>query len=243
PHSVSPSSEIPATKVSTKPSSGAKWKVGFISTSLIIFIIVFGIYLRLSLHRIDNPTPLPASLPSPSPTPTPAPVEADDIATLYVPSNYMGAGAKGLVQVDRSFTENPHSAPTCDKWTVRFNEQKRWAAVAWAYPENNWGDQEGRNLSAYERITLWVRGTRGQRLSFKTGGNTKPKATYPSTLPEYTKIVELTGEWQQVIIPLENNRKSNVPIALVWAAEAAGRGTQEMTFYLDDIRLEKTSKP
>lgn len=187
-----------------------------------------------------------AATSSPSPSTSPASDRATtdtaiDLDALYYPSNWMGAAELGtkFVRIDRAHEDKPHSSPSCDKWVVQFRNSTDWAAVGWAFPENNWGNQKGRDLSAYSRITLWARGTEGQQLVFKTGGHTKPGAKFSASMPEQMPVVvNLTNEWQQVTIPLRGD-KSNIPTALVWVAEARRAGGREMTFFIDDLFLEK----
>lgn len=167
---------------------------------------------------------------------------AADLDDLFFPSNWMGLGEQGAkyVQVDRASRENPHSGPTCDKWIVRLHKPGDWAAVGWAYPENNWGDQKGRDLSGYSKISFWIRGaTDSTRVTLKAGGHDKPGAKFPATMPEISTSMTLTGEWQRGELRLTGDR-SNIPVAFVWVVEDfKNPSASEVRFWIDDLKLER----
>jgi len=152
----------------------------------------------------------------------------------------MGDGEEGTnyVQVNPVCREKPHSGRVCFRWTYKPGPQG-WAAVAWQYPESNWGQRPGKNMSGFTRVTFWVRGQRGgERLVFKAGGHTKLSAAYPASFEADTNLVELTTDWRRYSISLEGKDLSNTICFLVWVA-TANQNPDGLVFFIDDIYYEK----
>lgn len=166
-----------------------------------------------------------------------------ELDALFIPSNWMGAAELGTkyVQVDRAWRENPHSAPTCDKWAVRLRNSTDWAAVGWSYPENNWGERPGRDLRGYTKLTIWLRGQNGgEKLLLKFGGHTRPGVRFPSSMPEAVESVTLARDWQKKEISLQGAGLQNIPVALVLVVEGfRNPDANQVVFFMDDPRLEK----
>lgn len=163
-----------------------------------------------------------------------------EVNKLFFPSGWMGDGEDGKkhIQVDSIWRENPHSVPTCYKWSYQPGA-KGWAAVAWQYPENNYGRKPGRNLTGqgFTKVTFWVRGNKGgEQLTFKAGGHTDPSFNYQASFEAETPMT-LTKDWQQGMIKLPTNL-SNIAAGFVWVA-ARDDNPDGIVFYLDDIRYEK----
>lgn len=165
-----------------------------------------------------------------------------EVSHKCFPSGWMGDGEKEesiYVRVDSASRENPHSPPTCYKW-IYDPGPKGWAAVAWQYPENNFGEKPGWNLTGYSKVTFWVRGQKGgEQLTFKAGGQTNPQLPYQASFEETaTDMITLTRDWQQYEIDLTGKDLSNVPCAFVWVAREM-ENPDGCTFYLDDIQYER----
>jgi hypothetical protein len=161
----------------------------------------------------------------------------DDVA---VPSGWMGDAAQGTtyVQVDPSSRENPHSGVTCYRWHYTPGPQG-WAAVAWQFPENNWGGQPGRDMSGYTRVSFWARGQKGgERLQFKAGGQTTPNAAYPATFEVDSDMIVLTDKWARYSLSLAGKNLSNTACFFVWVAQAR-QNPDGLTFFLDDLYYER----
>jgi hypothetical protein len=169
----------------------------------------------------------------------------------YVPSGWMGDGERSTVhvQVQPMDPSQPHSEPYCQKWSYRPGS-KGWAAVAWQYPENNWGDKPGKNLSGkgYTRVSVWARGLpdaqgRYPVVQFKAGGNTDPTKKYQATFEVNGEFTTLTGEWKQYTLPLAGQDLSNVASAFTFILRASDN-PRGATFYLDDIEyLTEPGRP
>jgi len=161
----------------------------------------------------------------------------------FFPSGWMGDAAEGereqtYVKVDPASRENPHSK-TCYKW-IYHPGPNGYAAVAWQFPENNFGEKPGKNLTGYSKVTFWVRGQRGgEELTFKAGGHTDPEFPYQASFEEMaTDMITLTRDWQQYEIEFAGKDLSNVPVAFVWVAKEMDN-PDGCTFYLDDIQYER----
>lgn len=164
-----------------------------------------------------------------------------EIDSMYYPAGWMGDGQAGrkYVQVDDNWRDNPHSAPSCFKWSYNPGE-KGWAAVGWQYPEQNFGQTPGRNLAGFSKVTVWLRGERGdEKLILKAGGHTSPNARHPASFEALPVSVTLSREWQRFEISLTNFSLSNVPCIFVWVATRQENTTGPIVFYLDDLRIEK----
>lgn len=186
-----------------------------------------------------------ASLGQGGANPAAAAANSVSLDSLYYPAGWMGDAQATdrilkpkFVQVENNWQDNPHSAPSCYKWTYRPAEQG-WAAVAWQYPENNWGKQPGRNLTGFSKITVWLRGERGdETLTLKAGGHTEHGMPHQATFEVFPVTATLSREWQKFEIKLSGNLK-NIPTAFVWVATRQDNPSSPIVFYLDDLRLEK----
>jgi len=165
------------------------------------------------------------------------PLEVDH---KFIPAGWMGDGEEGQsrVRVNAASVEDPYSPPTCYKWTYVRPGNAGFAAVAWQYPEMNWGEKRGLDLTGYSKVTFQVRGERGgEQLMFKAGGHTKNGSPYPASFEAETDMITLTTRWQPVKIELTGLDLSNTVCAFVWVAKEMDN-PDGCTFYLDDIRYE-----
>lgn len=172
------------------------------------------------------------SKPIPPPLPLPEPYS---ITGNFFPSGWLGDAERGSIFVtyDPNYNVNPHSGNTCIR--ISYSKDKNgqgWAGIYWQYPENNWGEQRGKNLAErrYTKITFYARSDQeGQRATFKSGGINK---TFSDSFAMQSITVELTPLWRQFSIPLKNADLSNVIGAFGWSSDAS------VTVYLDDIQFE-----
>jgi hypothetical protein len=161
----------------------------------------------------------------------------------YVPSGWMGDAEKGTsqLQVQPMNTENPHSPPHCQRWTYNPGSIG-WAAVAWQFPENNWGDLPGKNLSArdYKFVSVYARGVPDKKgrfpvIQFKAGGHTSPGMQYQASFAEVSgEFVTLGPDWKEYTLDIAGKDLTNVPTAFVSVIRAS-ENEYGATFYLDDI--------
>jgi len=171
---------------------------------------------------------------------------ADLEALGFLPTGQMGDGQAGrtYVQCDSNCTERPHSHATCQRWSYQLGSSN-WAAVAWQYPRNNWGDKPGKDLSDLhvDGVEFFARAARdGVAVEFFSGGNTDPLKRYLNSLTEERIRVTLTIEWKKVVIRQKGKSWGAVICPFGWAVD--GRSNpQGVRFYLEDVRFHEEGSP
>ena len=155
----------------------------------------------------------------------------------FDPSGWMGDYSDVSLSQE-SFTE-PHSGSTAIKVTYRAKKSQGagWAGVYWQNPSNNWGTKPGGyDLTGAKKMSFWVRGEKGGEKidEFKIGGIT---GEYGDSDVVGVGSVELTTEWQPLVIDLEGKDLSSISGGFCWVANAESN-PNGMVFYLDDIRYE-----
>lgn len=178
----------------------------------------------------------------------PQPVLIEDAG--FVPSGWMGEGAVANVptaqrplQVDPRSQATPHTPPYCQKWSYRPDPRgEGWAAVAWQYGEQNWGDKPGKNWSKnrFTQVSVWARGVpdrRGAlpRVQFKAGGGSDPTKKHQASFEVEGDFVTLTEQWKQYTLDLRGKNLSQVIAAFVLVIRAQDLGPEGATLFLDDI--------
>lgn len=166
----------------------------------------------------------------PDPLELSAPV---NIATYFIPSGWMGDGEQGdYVTIDVNFPDSPNNDPPSTKWSYK-KGPVGWAAVAYQYPENNWGDCKGIDIKDAKLLSFYAKGDKGgEPIDFKIGSTGSPGKPYKDSL-YVSKRVSLTNKWEKYQIDLSGKDTSCVISGFVWATN------QPVTFYLDDILIEK----
>jgi hypothetical protein len=103
------------------------------------------------------------------------------------------------------------------------------------YPENNWGDEKGLDLSEVSALTFWARGEHGGEIvEFKVGDINAEDKRYSDTFNRSIGTVTLETEWQQYEIAMEDFDRSCVIGAFAWVVTASNN-PNGVTFYLDDV--------
>jgi hypothetical protein len=160
----------------------------------------------------------------------------------YIPTGFMGDGEKpGFVRFDAANRERPHSPPSAYRIEYRPGPVQ-WAAIAWQYPANNWGDQRGKDLRGgnYRHVSVWARGIRSRgnllpTVQFKAGGSTDPAKRFGASFEVAGDFVTLTEDWKQYTIDISGRDLSNVAAAVVVVIRAQDVGSDGATFDLDDL--------
>ena len=164
-------------------------------------------------------------------------VEPLPIEGLWIPSGWMGDASSSSLEY-RICTEAPHSPRTCDEWVYDPSRGTLgWAAVAYQFPENNWGRQRGKDLSkhGFTRLTFYAKGKAGgERVLFKSGGHTSPGAAFPATYESTSGALTLTRSWQKCSMPLQGLDLSNTTAAFTFVINRQ-MAAQGSTFFLDNI--------
>jgi hypothetical protein len=173
---------------------------------------------------------------------SPTTLKIDDAG--FVPSGWMGEYT--ALKIENS-TVRPHFGPYSQMLSYQPKSSgEGWAAVAWQFPQNNWGERPGKNLSAnhYRSVTVWARGVPDSKthmlpkIQFKAGGNTNPDKTkypYQASFEVVGDFISLTDDWKQYSLDLSGQDLSQVISALTVVIKAQDVGPSGATFYLEDI--------
>jgi mannose/cellobiose epimerase-like protein (N-acyl-D-glucosamine 2-epimerase family) len=166
----------------------------------------------------------------------------------YIPSAWMGD--VGDVTFEDNWTSNPHSGESCIKLTYSAigSSGQNWAGIYWQYPEGNWGNDLGYNLTGATAFSFWARGEIGnEQGEFKIGGINRPPYHNPalpyqdSFGPLTTDVVTLTNTWEKYTIDLTDVNLSNVIGGFCWVTNKPDNPSG-CTIYLDDIMYENRNQ-
>jgi hypothetical protein len=148
----------------------------------------------------------------------------------FVPSGWMGEGENPKTPALKFLTsaDAPVGARSSRRWTYTpLKGGAGWVAVAYQYPERNWGAKPGRDLSGkgYRELSVWARGVLDKRgnypkIQFKAGGNTDPSLKYQASFEAEGEFVELSGEWKRYTVSLAGKNLSNVVSAATFVLRA-----------------------
>lgn len=185
-----------------------------------------------SQHRLFLIVALSASMAlSPSAQGTaPATVAPYDVVSTFAASGWMG-DFKGL-RTETS-TDAPPGARGSRRWIwTPAKAGAGWVAVAFQYPDKNWGDRPGRDLSGkgYQELSVWARGVadkagRLPRIQFKSGGGTDPAKKHQASFEAEGEPVELSTEWRRYTVPLGKDLSQVISaFTFVMQAEANSLG-------------------
>jgi hypothetical protein len=158
----------------------------------------------------------------------------------FVPSGWMGSAEKAPPEtLDANCSEGPHSMPFCTKVTYKAGGVG-WAAFAYQFPDQNWGEKPGRDLSGkgYRKVKVWARGATGREVvQFKAGGGTGFDKPHKASFEVEGNFIRLTKEWKPYTLTLKGANLSNVVSAftLVFRETDNPAGA---TVYLDEITYE-----
>ena len=195
-------------------------------------------------------------------TPTPTPTgqyyfnvytDKDVAGNHYLPTGFMGDFSD--ITLNECWRDNVYSGSTAIRvhYAATGPEAKNWAAVAWVYPADNWGDKPGGyDLTGADALCLWAKGEQGgEKIEFKIGsvgyesGTCVPQeldcgieVPYPDSVcpAVYEGVFTLTNQWEEYCLALDESVDlSHVVGGFLWAA-ARNRNPDGATFYLDEIR-------
>ncbi|NJO17532.1 MAG: hypothetical protein HC877_17885 [Thioploca sp.] len=95
--------------------------------------------------------------------------DADAGGNHFIPSGWMGDYQ--TIQFSRNAQILPYSGATCIEIQYHPENNQAWAGIYWQYPEKNWGEFQGLNLSGATVLTFYARGAQGgEKAEFKFGG-------------------------------------------------------------------------
>ncbi|MEM2878241.1 MAG: PKD domain-containing protein [Candidatus Hadarchaeales archaeon] len=160
------------------------------------------------------------------------------VEDMFIPSGWMGV--IGDIQYDPSSTDNPHSGDTCIKIVYTPSGTSVWSGIYWQYPEGNWGDYAGQDLTGTTKLTFWARGKNGgEKAEFKVGGIRETGKEYSDSIypAVSTGVIVLSDNWRQYTINLSGKDLSNVIGGFCWVTNSTSN-PGGATIYLDDIFYE-----
>ncbi len=166
------------------------------------------------------------------------------ITDTYIPCGWMGCGSLGadFISLDEHWEEDPHEGKDCFRLSFK-NCDDEGTGIYWInreiQGECNWGDDKGNDFSTegFSKLTFWARGEQGtERIKFGIGGIKKSAKLYEDSLEAF-KFVNLTKNWKQYTISLNDKKLHSVIGGFYWYA-AKSDNPQGGTFYVDEVKLE-----
>lgn len=156
----------------------------------------------------------------------------------FIPSGWMGAleNWPGDPQevFDEACSDNPYSGDTC----TRINYTPGivgWSGIYWQFPERNWGELPGYDLSVASKIVFWARGKEGGELAgFEAGGIQNPEEEFQDSFHTSTSVINLTKQWKKYSIGLAEANLSTVIGGFCWVTNKA-QNPEGCVIYLDNI--------
>jgi hypothetical protein len=159
----------------------------------------------------------------------------------YFPSGWYN-GSNNM-KVDPNWEQNPHSGSSCFRveWTGRPGiDSWMWNGIMWQYPEGNWGEKRGYDLTGASKLTFWARtDEKGLKINFLVGINGKDTCGEVPT--GYIQIDPTdSGNWTQHTIDLTGKDLSNVRGGFGFTFnDENDPDPNGCIFYLDDIQFDK----
>jgi len=153
-----------------------------------------------------------------------------DVDVYFFPSGWMGDGEYGQRYITFIRIQG------YIKITYRLGP-KGCAGIYWQFPEGNWGEQPGRNLSGAQKLIFLAKGETGNEIiEFKAGGIRGHQ--YQDSFEKSLGRIKLSQIWKQYEINLTNQNLSNVIGAFAWIA-TKDANPHGLTFYIMNIYYEE----
>ena len=232
----------------------------------ILFVLIFLISCSKSDSQPSNSTSKPPTEPTPFQWITEMMDKYHKTFDVYtdvgsggnhfpVKAKMVGYGSYKMIEMDECFTDAPQSHPksaTYIKATFKPQFGNSWGGFYFmngvflpnaVEPQQNWGDypNAGFDLRGATKLTFFARGEKGgEQVEFFVGGIGWPDKPYKESLPKVsTGYITLSKEWKQYTIDLTGKDLSYVLSGFGWVTNAPRNLGQEITFYIDDIRIHK----
>lgn len=159
----------------------------------------------------------------------------------FIPSGWMGDF--GDIKMNDHWNIRPATGKTCMRfdYTAERKEGAGWAGVYFQTPPNNWGTMRGGfDLTGYKTLKVKLRGEKGGEVLDKIGlgGISGQTQEGDSDNVETPDRIELSKDWKEYEIDLKGLDLHHVIGGFLWSA-SADSNEHGITFYLDDLRLEK----
>ncbi len=168
--------------------------------------------------------------------------DADSGGNHFTPSGWMGDIRS--IKFDGAYSLNPQSGSHYIKisYKPQFFSGHGWAGIYWLFPENNWGEKKGFDLTGATELSFWARGEKGgEKAEFKVGGVNcypyhDPKKPYQDSLgPITTGVITLSKEWKEYRISLAGHSLKNVIGGFCWVTNI-WQNPKGCTIYIDNVR-------
>lgn len=113
-----------------------------------------------------------------------------------------------------------------------------WAGIYLLYPDGNWGQFPGRDLTGATKLTFWACADHDTRVEFSIGGIHDPDLPYSDSLQKVsTGIVAVTTAWQRYEIDLKGKDLSSV-IGGFAVATSRDQDPDRRSLFLDEIAID-----
>lgn len=185
-------------------------------------------------------------------------VSGNSAYQAYYPSGFMGDINDLTAQTVQC--DAPRTGQGCIRIDYNPNHQsdsnKHWAGLYFQYPDQNWGEYPGRNLSGATNLTFWAKSNPPMSVKFIAGGINRPKSEQlrfhdsfgpkyinrfdQMFLPSYLEVlrgfVPLNQNWQFFEISLEGTDLSSVigPLGIVVSQSVGGKPG---SIFLDNVEI------
>jgi hypothetical protein len=168
------------------------------------------------------------------------------LGSQYRPSGWMGDGEGQGKAPSKYLTFKLESAAINGKiMSVARIEYTRgnkgWAGIYWQYPEGNWGEKPGYNLSGARAISFWARGERGGEIvEFLSGGIEGVNKPYHDEFKKSLGDVVLSSGWQNYTIDLSDVPPASLKSVIggfAWVGKGGFDANGKLVTYIADIQV------
>jgi hypothetical protein len=161
--------------------------------------------------------------------------------SFYYPSGKMGDVED--ITIDADVSDKVQTGRS----SLRINYQPKrtggqgWAGIYFLYPDGNWGQFPGRDLSGATKLTFWACANQNMRAEFFIGGIRDPRLPYSDSLTKVsTGEVAVTSTWHRYEIDLKGRDLSSV-IGGFGLATNRDQDSSARSLFLDDIAVDLSS--
>lgn len=168
-----------------------------------------------------------------------------DLETRYAPTGWMGdigkPGGKSPLAVTKEAAQIEGKTVSATRIEYQQSSGSGWAGIYWQYPETNWGDKPGLNLTGAKKISFYAKGERGGEIvKFISGGIDTPGKMFRDSFKRSEGDTVLTNTWKRYEIDLSGEDLSSVIGAFAWVS-VGGFDKGRLVTYLANIKIESAS--